>query len=115
MAEPSERRQAPRVRVEESLRGSVALNLGSQVLDISATGMRVQLPFRPSVGSWLGFVLTLGDRSLPVSAVVRNVSLLADVGMALFCAVGLEFEGLDADGEAFLERFVRSRTRASSA
>lgn len=101
-----ERRSRQRLRTEHLL-AHLDVPRESEVLYLSTGGMMVRLEFTPEVGSSHRFTLGFPDRTLEVSGVVRNVEHLP--GSAGLFRVGIEFQDVGPDHQAFLEGFVAER------
>ena len=104
-----ERRGAPREQPPPPIWGQLLLELDSSVRALSTGGMMVRVATPPAVGTAQVFVLTFESTTLRLKGVVRNVTTVLQPGPPRY-DVGVEFEEVDADARAFLERFVASRT-----
>ena len=104
-----ERRGAPRQEPAPPLWGQLLLELDSSVPALSTGGMMVRVAAPPVLGMAQVFVLTFESTTLRLKGVVRNVTTVLQPGPPRY-DVGVEFEDVDAEARAFLERFVESRT-----
>ena len=101
-----ERRVHPRLE-GEGLRAALDVPRDAEVLYLSTGGMMVRLQFTPEVGTFHRFTLGFPDRTLELSGVVRNVEHLP--GSAGEFRVGIEFQDVGHEVQAFLEDFVAER------
>jgi hypothetical protein len=104
-----ERRGAPRQEPASPIWGQLLLELDSSVRALSTGGMMVRVATPPPLGTAQVFVLTFESNTLRLKGVVRNVTPVLQPGPPRY-DVGVQFEEVDADARAFLERFVESRS-----
>ena len=101
---PANRRARVRKHLNGSLEGAIELEIGSDVLLLSTGGMMMRLDVAPELGSRHGFTVDIGDRSLEVDGIIRNIT---PDGPAF--KVGVEFQDMNAADQRFLEEFVASK------
>jgi hypothetical protein len=115
-----ERRTAERIDVGGRLPSQLALDLDTSVVQISAVGMMVEVPMPLAIGSKHGFTLSLGNKELEVSGLVRNCQPVGSVAAGApssggeqdqgpLYRVGIEFCDLDERQVHVLGDFVNRK------
>lgn len=107
-----ERREAPRVDTDGQLPGQLEIDLKSEVLQLSAGGMLVEMEIPLPVGSEHAFTLTLEGSQLEVRGTVRNCQALLTGEEPPNYRLGIQFIGLDERQLVLLKQFVEKRVKA---
>lgn len=100
-------------RVETLGLWAARLSLDADVVDISAGGLRVRLPFSPPVGAEYAVTLTLLDQTFDAPVAVRDVRMRDEPGSTPTFDVGMEFGTLESAHRSALQRFVAQKLRNS--
>jgi hypothetical protein len=103
-----ERRVANRVDTG-GIPGQLQIDLESEVLQLSAGGMLVEMALPLPVGSEHGFTLSLEGHQLEVRGTVRNCQPLLTGEEPPNYRMGIQFVDLDEAGLALLSKFVDKR------
>ena len=100
-----ERRLYPRVELMRLSIGDRSQS-AALIIDISASGAQVEFPTRLQTGHLYEVRLSFPDRQIRVRArVTRSIE-----GSGGGCVAGLEFIGLEADDQRYLEGYVAGQT-----
>jgi hypothetical protein len=107
----SERRASNRIDTEGQLPGQLALDMETDVLQMSVGGMLVETPMPLALGSRHQFTVGIGDDEIELSGTVRNCQPHPPSGQPKKYRVGVEFCDLSSDQQKALESFVNTRLR----
>ena len=105
----SERRAANRVDTDGQLPGQLALDLETDVLQMSGGGMMVETPMPLAIGSKHQFTVGIEKEEMELSGVVRNCQPHPPSGPPKVYRVGLEFCDLSEHQQENLVAFVNKK------
>lgn len=106
---PVERRSAGRIETDGKLPGELALDLETDVLQISEGGMMVEVPMPLEIGSRHGFTLSLDADVLDLSGLVRNCQPFPPSGPPEAYRIGIEFMDVQEHQRECLAGFVSKK------